>query len=76
MFLRLFGAFANSGKSFWIVDGEFSENFAVKFDTFSFEAINQLAVTDAVFAGGIVDARNPKGAQIAFAIAAITIGIA
>ena len=73
---RLFYAFADSGEGLWIFDGEFSENFAVKFDTLGFHAIDQLAVVGTIFMGSIVDAGDPEGAQVAFAIAAITVGIA
>ena len=72
----LFYAFADSGEGFWIVDGEFSENFAVKLDAFVLHTVDQLAVADTVVTGSVVDASDPEGAKIAFAIAAITVGIA
>jgi len=71
----LFDAFANSSEGFWIADGEFGENFAVKFDTFGLHAVDQLAVADTVLAGSVINASDPEGAQIAFAIAAIAVGI-
>ena len=79
VFLRirlLFNAFANSSEGFWIADGEFGENFAVEFDTFILHTVDQLAVADTVFTGSVVDASDPEGAQIAFAVAAVTVGIA
>ena len=69
-------AFADSSESFWIVDGEFGENFAVKFDTFSLHAIDQSAVVETILVSSIVDAGDPETAKIAFAIAAVTISVA
>ena len=72
----LFYAIADGSESFRVADGEFGENFAVKFDALSLHTIDEPAVAETVFASGIVDARNPKCAQVAFAITAIAIGIA
>ncbi len=71
----LFCAFADSSKGFWIADGDFGQDLAVEFDAFILHAVNKLAVADTVFTSGIVDARNPKGAKIAFAIAAVAIRV-
>lgn len=72
----LFYAFANSGEGFRVADGKLGENFAIQFDAFGLHAVDQLAVADAIFASSVVDASDPECAQIAFAIAAVTVGIA
>lgn len=73
---NLFYAFANCSEGFWITDGEFGKNFAVEFNTLAFHTIDELAVANTIFASGVINARNPESAQIAFAITAIAIGIA
>ena len=71
-----FDRFTNSSEGFWIVDSEFSENFAVEFDILFLHAIDEKAVADTVFASSVVDTGDPKAAKIAFAIAAIAVAVA
>jgi len=52
-----------------------SENLAVEFDSGRFEAVNQLAVSEAVQAGSRADALNPEAAILALLDAAIAEGV-
>ena len=72
----LFDAFADSSEGFWIVDGEFGKNFAVEFDTFGLHPVNQSAVVETILVCSVVDAGDPETAEIAFAIAAVTVSVA
>ena len=72
----LFDAFADSSEGFWIVDGEFGKNFAVEFDTFGLHSVNQSAVVETILVCSVVDAGDPETAEIAFAIAAVTVSVA
>ena len=72
----LFDAFANSCEGLWIADGDFGQDLAVELDVLALHAVDQLAVADTVFAGSVVDTGNPQSAEIAFAVAAVAIGVA
>jgi len=50
-------------------------NLAVEFDSGRFEAVNQLAVSEAVQAGSRADALNPEAAILALLDAAIAEGV-
>ena len=72
----LFDAFADSSEGFWIVDGEFGKNFAVKFDTLGLHPVNQSAVVETILVCSVIDAGDPETAEIAFAIAAVSVTVA
>ena len=62
-------------KGAFVADGDFGENLAVKLDAFALHAVDQLAVVGTIEVSSVVDTGNPECAQIAFAVAAITVGI-
>ncbi len=63
-------------ESFRLVDGEVSEDLTVEVDTFFLHAGDELGVGKTEFTGGIVDAGNPKGTEVALFIAAVAISVA
>ena len=75
LFGDLFSLLDDFGERCWFVDCEIGEDFAVDLDVVLFHAIYELAVTEAVFACGIVDAGDPESAQVALAITTVTVGI-
>jgi hypothetical protein len=70
-----FGAGGQVGESGGVFDGEVGEDFAVEADACGFEAVNQLAIAEAVEASGGADALNPEFAIFAFLDAAIALGV-
>lgn len=71
-----FYAFYDSRKGLGVVDGELGKKFAVEFDILGLEAVDKLAVRNAVFAGSVVDTRNPECAEVAFFVTTIAVGVA
>ena len=63
-------------KSFRIVDGKVSKNFAVEGNAFLLHASNELGIGKPEFAGSVVDAGNPEGTEVAFFVATITVAVA
>src|SRR6202044_8728 len=63
-------------KAIGIVHGHVRQNLAVQIDAAGLQRVNQLAVGGAVIARGGADALNPQRAVIAFAHAAVAVGIA
>ena len=72
-FLLDFGGFDYLCEGFWLVDGQFSQNFAVQGNTGSFETSDQTAVCRTIQTSGSVDACIPQGAEGALAVAAIAV---
>src|SRR5580692_539131 len=64
-----------SRKSFGILHGHVRQNLAVEVNAAGLQRVNQLAVGCSVIARGCADALNPKRAVIAFAHAAVAIGV-
>ena len=64
------------GEGGGLVDGEVGEDFAVELDAFLLHAADELTIADAVLAGSVVDAGDPEGAEVAFAVATVAVGIA
>src|SRR5882762_4982482 len=58
-----------------VLHGNIREHLAVESDTRGLEAVNQLAVGQAVQAGGGADALNPQAAVLAFLDAAVALGV-
>jgi hypothetical protein len=65
----------NGGKGLGVIDGQFCQHLAVDRDVCLFEIVGQAAVGYAVVASGCVDADDPQAAHIAFAVAAVAIGV-
>src|SRR5580658_2233347 len=63
-------------ESIGVVHGHVRKDLAVQIDAASLQRVNQLAVGGAVIARGGADALNPERAVIAFAHAAVAIGVA
>ena len=55
------------GESFGVAHGHIRQNLAVEIDARHLQAVNQLAVGDAVIARGGADALNPQRAIVALA---------
>src|SRR5690348_8432065 len=70
-----FGAGYQACKCGGILDREIGEDFAVERDAGGFEAVDQLAVGEAVVAGRSADALNPELAVLALFDAAIALGV-
>src|SRR6267378_3472343 len=58
-----------------VLHGNIREHLAVESDARGFEAVNQLAVGQAVQAGGCADTLNPQAAVLAFLDAAVALGV-
>ena len=59
-----------------LIHSEFGQHFAVNSSAVVLEAGHELGIGEAFGASGVVDAGNPERAQVAFAVAAIAVGIA
>ena len=57
------------------VEGEVGEDLAVDLDTRLVDETHQLRVAEAVLAGSGVDALDPEGAEVAFFVLAVTVGV-
>ena len=55
------------------MDGQIGQHLAVQFDAGTVKAVHELGVGEAVEARAGIDALNPKGAEIAFAVAAVAV---
>src|SRR5438874_10254230 len=82
-FLRLgwrrgggFGFFRELSEAGGVLDGNVREDFAIESYTRGFEAVNQLAVSQAVEARGGADSLNPQAAVLALFVAAVAESIA
>ena len=62
-------------ESLRVVHGEISEDFAIQSDVLFPETGDELGVGKAVDAGGVVNAGNPEGAEVAFFVATIAVRI-
>ena len=59
-----------------MIDGEVGEDLAVEVDAFGFHASDELGIGKTELAGGVVDAGNPKGTEVAFFIATVAVSVA
>ena len=57
-----------------IVDRQIGEDLAVQFDVGLLQAVDELAVAEAVQLGGSADAHNPDGAELALLLLAAAVG--
>jgi len=76
---RSLGAFSRShhfGEAISIENRQLGQHFAVELDVGFFQVSGETRVGSPVDAGGGVDAGNPEATEIAFATAAIAIGVA
>ena len=60
----------------WMIDGEISEDLAVEVDAFLLHAGDELGVGKTELAGGVVDAGNPKGTEVALFVATVAVSVA
>jgi len=74
--LGLFEGFDDSREGGGFADSEVGEDFAVELDIVGFELGDELAVGQAFLSGGVVDAGNPEGAEVAFFVATVAVGVA
>ena len=65
----------DSLEGFGIVQGEVGEDLAVDFDTCLVDEAHQFRITEVVLTGGGVDTLNPEGAEVAFLVLAVTVGV-
>lgn len=63
-------------ESLWLIDGEVGEDFTVKVDAFLLHAGDELRVGKTELTGGIVDAGDPEGTEVALAIATVAVSVA
>src|SRR5579859_204467 len=81
--LRLFSLGRSSGfsagyqacKGGGVFDGDVGQDFAIERDAGGFQAVNQLAIGQAVVAGGCANALDPEFAIFAFFYAAVALGV-
>ena len=71
-----FGGGYQIGKGFWFSDCHISEHFAVYFNPGSFKAVYQLTIFQTLGSAGGIYPQNPESSHIAFALAAVPVGIA
>ena len=67
--------FDDLGKCFRIGDGHVRENLAVHLDVGLGKLVNELAVADAVFTDGGIEADDPQGAERALLVTAVSVGV-
>ena len=65
----------DSLESFRVVEGEVGEDLAVDFDSGFVDEAHELGVAEAILACAGVDALNPEGAECAFLVLAVAIGV-
>ena len=70
-----FGAGYQARESGGVFDGDIRQDFAIERDAGGFEAVNELAISEAVVAGGRADALDPEFAVLAFFYAAVALGV-
>ena len=58
-----------------MLDGEFSQHFAVDLNVLLFHQAGKFAPGGAVFAKGGIRADKPEGAEVAFFVAAVPVGV-
>ena len=71
----LLGDLGDVGEGLLVAVGDLGEDLAVKLDAGELEAVHQLAVGQAVDAGGSVDALDPQGAELALLVATVAVGV-
>lgn len=69
----LLGNGGQVGEGSLVLVGNLSEDLAVELDAGELQAVHELAVGKVVHTGGCVDALNPKSADVALLVAAITV---
>src|SRR4051794_34128359 len=69
------GCLGESAEGLGIAHGDVSQNLAVQLHTGQLEPVHELRVAHAVELGGCVDTGDPQAAEVALAVAAITVGI-
>ena len=62
-------------ESLWVADSEFGEDFAIDTDALLFHASDELRIGHAKFAGSVINTSDPESAKVAFAGAAVSVGI-
>lgn len=58
-----------------VVEGEVGEDFAVDFDAGFVDEAHELGVGEVFHAGSCVDALDPEGAEVAFFVFAVAVGV-
>src|SRR5690348_8911392 len=71
-----FGLFGELREAGGVFDGDVGQDFAVEGDARGFQAMDQLAIGDAVLAGSSADALNPQAAVLTLLYAAIALCVA
>src|SRR5690625_5869857 len=67
--------FGQSLEGHLVVHGQVGKHLAVNADHGALEAVDNAAVRQTVFAGSRVDALNPQAAEVALALAAVTVAV-
>ena len=65
----------DSLEGFGIVEGEVGEHLAVDFDAGFVEQAHELGIAQVMHTGGGVATLNPQGAEVAFFVLAVAIGV-
>ena len=63
-------------ESFWLIDGEVGEDFAVKLYAFFLHAGDKLGIRKAEFTRSVVNASDPEGTKVALFVPTIAISVA
>src|SRR3954467_3956033 len=69
------GCLGESAERLGVAHGDVGQHLAVQLDTGQLEAVQELAVAHAVQAGGGVDTGDPQAAEVALAVAAVTVRV-
>src|SRR5436190_23082448 len=72
---RLAGGLGKSGEGLGIAHGDVGQDLAVELDAGQLQAVHELAVAEAVLAGGRVDAGDPEAAEVTLAVAPIAVRV-
>lgn len=65
----------DSLKSGWVILGKEGEDFAIHYDAFRAQFVDEFAIGCPVWANGGIDANLPQTAEVAFVVAAVAMGV-
>src|ERR1700744_3431781 len=72
---RRLGAVSEPSEGIGVVDGDVSQDLAVKLDTGQLQAVDELRVRHPVDTGRGVDARDPQATEVALAVTAVAVTV-
>src|SRR3954451_2913946 len=69
------GLVGKTSERLGVAHGYVGQHLAVEFDAGQLQAVHELAVAQALLAGGGVDARDPEAAEVALLVAPVAVGV-